>query len=349
MTDHGETGMTSEAAGPRRETLDLARREVRALLLRGPAFRGLPRGTRRRIAARTVRVAAYLAEPEGIRPEPGRAGGRSAPHRSPDVPPAQAPAAIDQEITAAAVRAGAVTAGALPEAVDFPAFVGGLIHGVFDAIVDASIRQMEAYGRLIAAVAGTVDQFQKERIGDDQARDWLVEQFAEALTTDAGPGVAGCPRPRVRVRAGVDAAAALRGVSGVLSVQGGPLTLLDDEGEGRLVQAARQRLAAGRQQLLATMVRMGINRIVVTDGRVPARVAPVKRASDVARRLARVSMNERPAGEAAAQMGSALGGWLAGSRPAVPAQAGDGVLLRRVGARPGAAGAARDAGGARGA
>jgi len=31
--------------------------------------------------------------------------------------------------------------------VDFPDFVSNLINGVFDAIVDTSIKQMEAYGR----------------------------------------------------------------------------------------------------------------------------------------------------------------------------------------------------------
>jgi hypothetical protein len=35
--------------------------------------------------------------------------------------------------------------------------------------------------------------------------------------------------------------------------------------------SARQRIAASRQQLLATMVLMGINRIVVTDGKAPMR------------------------------------------------------------------------------
>jgi hypothetical protein len=39
-----------------------------------------------------------------------------------------------------------------------------------------------------------------------------------------------------------------------------------------LVPAARTQLASGRQQLLATMVMLGINRIVVTDGRIQAKV-----------------------------------------------------------------------------
>lgn len=48
------------------------------------------------------------------------------------------------------------------KAVDFPKFVAGLIDGVFGAIVDASIQQMEAYASLLADVAKIVDEFVSE-------------------------------------------------------------------------------------------------------------------------------------------------------------------------------------------
>jgi hypothetical protein len=58
-----------------------------------------------------------------------------------------------------------------------------------------------------------------------------------------------------------------------LPIAGGPLTSLDDDSvESKVVPAARTQLATSRQQLLATMVLMGINRIVVTDGRISAKV-----------------------------------------------------------------------------
>jgi hypothetical protein len=50
-----------------------------------------------------------------------------------------------------------------------------------------------------------------------------------------------------------------------------PVTSLDDDTvEQQLVPAARRRIAMDRQQLLATMIMMGINRLVVTDGRIEA-------------------------------------------------------------------------------
>jgi hypothetical protein len=50
-----------------------------------------------------------------------------------------------------------------------------------------------------------------------------------------------------------------------------PMTGLDqDSAEQQLVPAARQRIAMDRQQMLATMVMMGVNRLVVTNGTIEA-------------------------------------------------------------------------------
>src|SRR5437899_8027455 len=74
------------------------------------------------------------------------------------------------------------------------------------------------------------------------------------------------------MRDGVDESAALQRVNS-LPVEGGPLSSLDDESiEEKLVPSARTQLATSRQQLLATMVLMGINRIVVTDGKIQAKI-----------------------------------------------------------------------------
>ncbi len=67
-------------------------------------------------------------------------------------------------------------AGALSDEIDFPAFVASLLHGTFDAIVDSSIRQMESFADLVAAVAKPLDQFTQENVTLGQARAWMVEQ-----------------------------------------------------------------------------------------------------------------------------------------------------------------------------
>ena len=133
---------------------------------------------------------------------------------------------------AQAAREGAAVAGLLLKSVDFPNFVSGLIEGVFHAIVKSSIEQMEAYGRLVAA-------------GVPAFEAWL----------------------RVRVRDGVDEDAAVKKINQSLPQDGKPISSLDDDAiNDQLIPAARTQLATSRQQLLATMVLMGINRVVVDDG-----------------------------------------------------------------------------------
>ena len=52
-------------------------------------------------------------------------------------------------------------------AIAFPTFVADLIKGTFNAIVDASIQQMEAFGELLSNVAKTVDDFMHDNISDN--------------------------------------------------------------------------------------------------------------------------------------------------------------------------------------
>ena len=166
---------------------------------------------------------------------------------------------------------GAAATGAYLQAVNFPSFVSQLIEGVFHSIVQASIEQMEAYGKLVQSVAMTLNQFRDENTTDNMGRDHLVEQFPDLFQIDIDTGEEG-EQPRVRLRDGVDEDRALSRVN-QLPIDGGKIDSLDDDTiEERLVPAARTQLATSRQQLLATMVLMGINRIIVTDGRIAAKV-----------------------------------------------------------------------------
>jgi hypothetical protein len=267
-------------AKPSQETLDEVRRNVRSLLLSSAAFRALPKDQQTAIARDTVSLAAYMAEPEGIKgnklPTATSRGGRRDPYAlgladTATLPRSGGGAADEGKFVAQAALQGAAAAGAYLQAVNFPEFVAGLIKGVFHAIVQSSIEQMEAYGRLVADVAKTLNQFRDENVTENQGRDYLVSTYPDTFQVDIDTGEDGAAQPRVRVKDGVDESEALRKVN-QLPVQGGPLTSLDDESEGKLVDAARTQLATSRQQLLATMVLMGINRIVVTDGRIAAKV-----------------------------------------------------------------------------
>ena len=61
---------------------------------------------------------------------------------------------LDRNLTAVVMLAAEGS-----EATDFPGFVADLIQEVFQAVVDSSIKQMEAYGKLLADVTAGVDEF----------------------------------------------------------------------------------------------------------------------------------------------------------------------------------------------
>lgn len=155
-------------------------------------------------------------------------------------------------------------AGALSDELDFPAFVSSLVHGTFDAMVDSSIRQMKSFADLVAAVSKPLEQFTQENVTANQARDYLVEQHPRDVMLVGQDGeYTLAPVPR-----GEDAEApswlADYGYDGAeLSAE-----LLEQD----VLPAARERVAKSRLQTLSTMVLLGMNRIVIKDGTIGARL-----------------------------------------------------------------------------
>lgn len=169
----------------------------------------------------------------------------------------------------AATQAVAARAGALLDEIDFPAFVASLIHGTFDAVVDATIRQLEAFADLVSAVAQTVDDFTAGNVTPNQARDWLVERYPGELELVLPQSREGSPTVQVRDVddfAGGESPAWLSD----FDLDGEPLT--EELVERQLVPAARRRMGEQRLQMLASMVLLGMNRVTVRDGRISAKL-----------------------------------------------------------------------------
>ncbi|MEQ1513753.1 MAG: hypothetical protein ABL934_13880 [Lysobacteraceae bacterium] len=163
-----------------------------------------------------------------------------------------------------ATEAIARRAGAMVNEIDFPGFVSQLVHGTFDAIVDASIRQMESYSSLVSAVAKTVDQFTEENVTFNQARDWLVSRYPGEVAIKL-PDAAGA-EPQLAPRA--------EELSPVWLVDYGldGQELTTELLEQQILPQVRNKVGAERQQLLATMVLLGLNRVAVRDGSISAKV-----------------------------------------------------------------------------
>jgi hypothetical protein len=165
-----------------------------------------------------------------------------------------------------AIATGTSQAGEMLRQVNFPAFVAELVQGVFQAVVDASIQQLRAYAELVRSVTMSLNEFRDANVTENQGRDHLVSKFPQLMqisVSDAGP--------KVGLREGVDEEE-LAKVSSSLGLDEPVTDLTDEEAESRLVDAARNDLARSRQSMLATMLLMGINRIVVTDGKINAKL-----------------------------------------------------------------------------
>lgn len=289
------------------DTLQAVRPQVRRMLQSSPGFRALPSEQQLEIARNMVRVASYMSNPDGLAKTeltPGQ--GVLAKDDAPDVsaPVRSLAGGVDQAKNKASEKVGVFAgsdfkAGSVEQgadnfkkyigSVDFPAFVGGLIQNVFQAIVNASIQQMNAYGELLKSVAQTVDQFAQDNITLNNARDWLVDKFPG----DLGVDTAGEGGPRLSVTNQDNAEAALAKMNQEMQIAQPITDISEPEQEGRLVQAARMQMARSRQQLLSSMVILGINRIVVTDGAINAKVVFDFRASDTAQRSAGASLYDR--------------------------------------------------------
>ena len=224
-------------------------------------------GDGRRIAAASLGTP---AEFRGGMRKPAQASSPDAPQMAPDGN--QSPVSSNGDSTPGprkqATETIAQRAGALSDEIAFPEFVAGLVHGTFDAIVDSAIRQMESYASLVSAVAKPLEDFTRDNISENQARDWLVQQYPKDLYLS----LQGIPTVLPRPSEDKDNPEEARRPEWLASfgVEGHDLTpeLIQDT----LIPEAQKRLGRSRQQMLATMVLLGLNRVVVKDGSISARL-----------------------------------------------------------------------------
>jgi hypothetical protein len=254
---------------------DLAVRQLGEALRQAPAYNALGRDARRDLDRSLARIQDVLG-PSGVpvarqmapdlrsalAPQPG---GPSSPPPQPgtNAPTQAAPASGSAPAgTGPVSRAGEVARATL-NAIDFPSFVASLIQGTFQAIVDSSVQQMEAYAELLKNVAGTVDRFMSDNVTDGMAKDYLADQYSGVLGRDTRDG-----KPKLVVRQSGGELPSFFKDLGLAT----PADLTDDTINDVVVPATRRQMAERRQQTLATMVLMGINRVVVKDGEINAKL-----------------------------------------------------------------------------
>jgi hypothetical protein len=266
---------------------DVATRSA-AGLQRSVAFRQLPVATQQALLRDLATLTQSFGAPEGP-PVERRMAQALGPRRqlfgspSDAPPPDSAPPSSPPEVAAktrSATASLAANAGALSDEIDFSSFVAGLVHGTFDAMVDASIRQMETYADLVATVARGLDDFTRDNVSRGQVIDWLSERYPRDLQRDVPLDGSGEPRLLTRAAAeGEDE----RQPAWLADFGIEDEALSDDLIEERLIPAARRAMGESRLKSLATMVLLGLNRIVVRDGTISARVRFRAAAKDAAK------------------------------------------------------------------
>ncbi len=250
--------------------------QIAALLLSSPAFGELPEDQQTVMKANMAKIAAYsaalvqddwqqskvLGQTPLVKKSTVTTFDTDAAQTDPNNDPTAAPLATGDFNPAAASQVASVTESTL-NAIAFPTFVADLIKGTFNAIIDASIQQMEAFGELLSNVAKTVDDFMADNITDNNARDWVVGAFPQNYQLDLSG-----EKPSINANGDMSDEETSR--------MRRTLNLSDDadlsDAETVVVPAARRNIAQNRQQMLSSMVLMGINRVIVTRGRIKAQM-----------------------------------------------------------------------------
>ncbi len=268
------------------ETLPLVRVLVRDLLAASPSYLELNPGQRRQLAASMVHVcemgASLLREEHENRSRALEQTVEAERSQATSSSGTVLPAGNTSRTWSFAQNAGtdfsgvsaqkvAGTTQAILNAVSFPRFVTDLINGVFKAMISSSTQQMNAYVELLNNVSSSLSGFADTNFSDQGARQWLVDKFPGSFELSGGGGGSdsgdGEP-PQVQLRDGakMPSEEALKSAFGMGSADSVP----SGNPETSLLPFARIQMARQRQQMLATMVMLGMQRIVVDSGKINA-------------------------------------------------------------------------------
>ncbi len=243
-------------------TRDVVRRAVLSVVDSTPELRDQP-VLRRRLTERMLGVsqaaADLLAEERRLTDEIDRRPKR--PRSGPQLAAGQAASDFHGRT---AVNSTAGVLRATRDAIDFPGFVTSLISGVFQAMTTSSIQQLQAVADLLDAVSAGASDFANSQVPVDRAVQWATNRFPGLTVERSGTKPRLVVSPNGEMPEPEQLKAALEATDDEVS------TVDEDELEETLLPLVRRKLGRDRQQMLATMILMGLQRIVVDEGRIHA-------------------------------------------------------------------------------
>ncbi len=239
------------------EMKELARAQARTMLAQCAPFHGLDRDAQMEIYRGEV-AARYkaLAEQAGLISN-GRGAGRAPASgaTSTALAAGQASDLIDdsRHKNERIDQAGEL-AGEFMQEIDFPKFVRDLLKGVFDANLNVTLSQMEAYGKLLKTASESITKF-VNAIDDTAAFGYLAENQGDNFGIDMSDEKddAGTPKAVLTDK------------------DGNKLDIGANEVKAKIMEA-KIAMAKEQRALLRETILMGITRLVVEKGVVKASV-----------------------------------------------------------------------------
>jgi hypothetical protein len=186
----------------------------------------------------------------------------------------------------------------------FVEFTTSLVSGVFDTIVTATIKQMDAYAKLVADLAKTLAQFQAENVSDAQINEHLAERYPDGVggtvvrssfTFEATAAAEGQSAKTATeklqdvVNALISETSSLRPPAKPLTRESDSLNIAADatatkftDEQTRVIRPAiGALLATSMMDHLRAMAREGMARIVITNGEIMTRLTFSVNASEI--------------------------------------------------------------------
>ena len=171
----------------------------------------------------------------------------------------------------------AVTEAARLDEIGFPEFTTKLITDVFDALVGANLRQTESYIELLAAVGKTLATYINDTKDDISGEELLLFLAKVVPPTDDDKKAGDATKVKDKGKLTAEDATALNTaleIPEVTDPASPPAAAgdLDEKKVDVIMEAVASRLAANRYTLLKEMVKLGILRLVVENGKIETRL-----------------------------------------------------------------------------
>ena len=201
--------------------------------------------------------------------------------------------------------------------IGFPEFTAKLVKDVFDALLAATLRQMEAYSELVAGTAKTLQEYvdeNKNLVSGEEVWDWLVKNLpGPAESAAANP----TPEDATLVRVGVTLNGSeknkVRQKTGLPATGEGawnPTDALTENDVKNVIEKVREIIAGNRYTLLKEMVKMGIIRLVVDYGEIETKLTFSTYGQSEALRTASTYSTKAFNATASVQTGKAINKWV---------------------------------------